>query len=134
MHPNQYPYLGRSYLVYKKAVPLKDYVLVAFPHFDEAQRLIGKWQRACEATFESKLWPNIAMLANDWTQTHIHLIPRWKGALIYFDGVAFEDPQKDKLNDLGYPQYNYAPYPHTKLQDDTLMKIKERIKTEICKL
>jgi diadenosine tetraphosphate (Ap4A) HIT family hydrolase len=120
LHKQQFPYVGRCYAAAIR--PSAESILDMHPW--EAEELIGKvvpaWNKAVKTLFNHD-WPNVAILGNDWRHLHAHLIPR------YFTprtahGIEFVDPR---------PKGNYAPYDKKEIPLETLLAIKEEIRSKL---
>jgi len=118
LHENHY--LGRVYIWAKR----KD-ALDFFEMTEEEQReyfKIGKeLKKVLKRLFKPDLY-NYATLANVSPHLHTHFIPRYKDKRKVF-GIIFIDERWGK---------NYAPYNKDfKIAEDVLMRIKEKIMTEL---
>ncbi len=121
LHPNQYPYIGRSYAWAKRADA------ESLLHLNKAERdelfeiIIPAWNNAIAKLFQHDL-SNFAIFANTARHLHAHLIPRYN-APRSFEGMEFVDPN---------PAGNYAPYPKKEIPADMFEKIRTSIKNSIC--
>ncbi len=131
LHPEQYPFLGRTYIALQKEMSYLEWVQSGRPYDDEAALLQRKWMNALEDIFRKKLWPNRAEFANNWNQTHIHFIPRWQGGVMIFAGYRFVDPHAKGLNSYGFPVNNYSPYPKKKFDESFLLRVRNLIRRHI---
>ena len=120
LHKNQFPYIGRCYA----SAIREDADLVTDMKTSEAEELfsivIPSWHKTVSKLFgESR--PNVAILVNEWSHLHAHLIPRFQDTKHFYE-IDFIDPN---------PKGNYSPYPKREISLDVLLRIKEDIQQGI---
>jgi|SRR3989338_508735 len=120
LHVNQYPYLGRCYAWAKR----EDADQITGIKSGELVELFGdiipNWNLAVQQLFQHDR-PNLAILGNEASHLHAHLIPRYNTPRTFYN-ITFTDPN---------PTGNYAPYPKQKIELDTLLYIRDSIKEKI---
>lgn len=118
LHENQYPYIWRCYAWAKR----DDAEMTTDMTREERDELfdivIPDWYGAVKDCFGCD-WPNVASMWNTSPHLHWHMIPRFRKKII-FEWVEFVDPN---------PNWNYSPYERRPVSTDTLMNIKEKIRS-----
>lgn len=120
LHKHQFPYIGRTYASAKRpeARTIAD---MKKEERDELFNLIvPEWEVAVKVLF-SPSRTNMACLGNTHNHLRWHLIPRYKEPKELF-GITFTDPN---------PSRNYSPYPKMNISLETLLQIKEMIKSKL---
>lgn len=120
LHEHQNPYVGRCYAWAKR--PAAN--LVGDMTTDERDELfdfiIPQWEKAANNLFKMDR-PNVSCLGNEAPHLHWHLIPRYHSPR-EVEGHTFFDPR---------PNANWSPYDKFKMDEEFLMKMKSKIKSEI---
>ena len=120
LHKHQFPYIGRCYAWAKR----EDAKTVRDMRKDERGELfdiiIPEWDIAIKILF-AHARANFTSLGNTHNHLSWHLIPRYKQSRELF-GIDFIDPD---------PSRNYSPYPKKEISLETLIKIKEQIKSKL---
>jgi len=120
LHKHQFPYIGRCYASAKR----EDARSVRDMKKDERDELfdiiIPEWDTAIKVLF-AHARANFASLGNTWNHLSWHLIPRYRQSRVLF-GIEFIDPD---------PSRNYSPYPKKDIPLETLLYIKEAIKSKL---
>ncbi|MBU1557387.1 hypothetical protein KKC45_00270 [Patescibacteria group bacterium] len=116
LHKNQFPYIGRCYAWAKnnKADKIND--MTKEEQNELFEIIIPRWNNSIEKSF-GKQRPNIACFGNTSPHLHWHFIPRYNKKII-FKGEPFIPVNPGK---------NYAPYPKTNMDSETLQEIKDLI-------
>ncbi len=120
LHKHQFPYIGRCYASAKRedARSVRD--------MSKAERdelfdvIVPEWEISVGILF-SPSRTNMASLGNTHNHLRWHLIPRYRKPKTRF-GIEFIDPD---------PSRNYSPYPKKDIPLDTLLHIKEAIKSKL---
>ncbi len=117
MQDQQYPYLGRCYAWAKRenAETILDMDLHETSELFEI--VIPEWNESVKQCFQHDR-VNVACLCNTAHHLHWHLIPRYFTPRT-FAGIEFIDSR---------PEHNYAPYEKRKIDEKTLLEIKEKIR------
>lgn len=76
VHPNQYPYIGRCYVVAKRDDAKKVTDMNETEREELFSKILPDWNRAVALLLQHD-WPNLAILGNTFPHLHAHLIPRY---------------------------------------------------------
>jgi len=120
LHENQFPYLGRCYASSNREEANLVTDITSLESTELFSIVIPSWHNAIKKLF-GRSRPNVAILGNEWNHLHVHLIPRFKEPKRFYD-IEFIDPN---------PKGNYSPYPKKEIPLETLLMIKEDIKSLI---
>jgi len=120
LHVNQFPYLGRCYAWAKREEADKITEFKTGELLELFGKVIPDWNKAVYELFQHDR-PNLAILGNEATHLHAHLIPRYNTSR-EFQRITFTDPN---------PTGNYAPYPKQKIELDILLQIRDKIKEKL---
>lgn len=82
--------------------------------------IIPLWEKAVQQLYSPDK-TNLAILGNETSHLHAHIIPRYSTPRNYYK-IEFVDSN---------PKGNYAPYEKKKIDLDILLQIKEDIKSKI---
>lgn len=120
LHKHQFPYIGRCY-AYAKRQDAKTIRNMSKVERDELyDTILPEWETAVNVLF-SPFRTNTTSLGNTHNHLAMHLIPRYKKPVELF-GISFVDP--DYLR-------NFSPYPKMNIPLETLMYIKDAIKSKL---
>ena len=120
LHKDQYPYLGRCYVSAKR----EDARSVGDMTTKEREELFGvivpEWEIVIKVLF-AHTRTNMDSLGNTYNHLRWHLIPRYKEPKHLF-GIDFIDPN---------PSRNWSPYPKKDIPLETMIYIKDAIKSKL---
>ncbi|MAG45660.1 MAG: hypothetical protein CMH63_02725 [Nanoarchaeota archaeon] len=118
LHENQ-AYLGRCVIWCKREGDV-DFLDMTDEEKEEFWEIAENLREALKKAFKQDRM-NYAALANVTNHLHIHVIPRYKDKRI-FENVEFKDERWGQ---------NYVPYEDFKPEDELLIKIRDKIKSEL---
>lgn len=116
LHISQFPYIGRCYAWAKRDSALNVMGMNPEERNELFDLVMPEWDSAIKQLFSHDI-ANLACLCNEAKHLHWHLIPRYNSPRRLYD-IDFIDPN---------PKGNYSPYHKQRINEETLLKIKDDI-------